>query len=287
MFIGFDTFCGIEPLNTFNVVSNFTSVSLGHTTVDEILIDESTEGTITTTKQEWDYYTALLALFQNNLEAGTLGNSGVPVEFLKIRKRRSEQLVWTDVITIPFNPDQSVYSFIDRIVQSSVLYDYVVVPETNNVIGSAFQEQIESAFDGTFLVNNTHSYQLLYDLEYDPIENVSPSAVIDTFSKYATVTYAGQVDYQRGSIKCLVLSDQTVSTGQIDARQERLNKDNLMRFLKNKKPKVLKDTSGRYMMITIVGNPQEIPNNALGQRVSGAQFEWVEVGSLEEEKLEG
>lgn len=285
MFIGLDMFGGLETYDAFNVVNRYTSISLGRFKVDEVWIDQNVEPALTTLKEEWGFYTTLLAQFQNNLEAGSLANSGIPVEYLKIRKRRADQLAWVDIVTIPFDPEQGVYSHIDRIARAGELYDYMVIPVTNDVAGSSLTEQIECSFDSTFLVDNDYSYQLLYDLEYDPIENVSPSAVIETFSKYPTVAYSGQVDYQRGSIKCMILSDQTVSSGQIDSRQERLNRDNLMRFLKNKKPKVLKDSSGRYLMVTIVGNPQEIPNNSLNQRVSGAQFEWVEIGSLEEEKL--
>jgi hypothetical protein len=52
-----------------------------------------------------------------------------------------------------------------------------------------------------------------------------------------------------------------------------------MKFLKNKKPKILRDSAGRYYLISITGNPKEIPNNGLQGSIAEVDFQFVEIGN--------
>ncbi|MBT9151381.1 MAG: hypothetical protein DDT40_01574 [candidate division WS2 bacterium] len=78
----------------------------------------------------------------------------------------------------------------------------------------------------------------------------------------------------------MVITDRAMATGAINARDERLNRERLMSFLKDRRPKVLKDGAGRMYMVAIVA-PREIPNNNLAQGICDIEFEWIQVGDLQ------
>lgn len=278
MIIGIDAYGDQEAMafQTLTVVNRFYRMQLGGAIFDEVFADKETSGLLAFNEQDWSYLTVLKGGFKNSLEAGNLQNAGVPIEGLQIRKRRIDSLTWVDLILIPFNLQNSVYEFYDRICQATQVYEYMVVPVTSNVYGSSVTEQIECEFSDTFVIDRDTSYRLYCNLEYGDIQNVLPNTVVETFQKYPTVLY-GQPDYHRGSVKALILTDNTVSTGVINNRQERLNREQMMSFFKNKKPKILKDGSGRYYLVAIVGNPTETPSNQLNQAISDISFEWVQI----------
>lgn len=266
---------------TTNIVNNFYRIELKSAIIDELFIDETTNNLFNFDREEWSYETVALAKFQGNLEAGNITNNDTPIEYIKFRKRKVDTLLWQDIAIFTFDVLQQIYEYTDRVVQATEEFEYMIIPITSSVTGSFVTSRIQCDFESTFLVDKSNSYQLLYNLEYSDIENVLPSTTIETYSKYPTVVY-GQSEYSKSSIKTLIISDYSIS-GEIDKRQERLNRENMMRFLNNRKPKILKDGSGRYYLISILGGIRETPNNNLSQSISEINFNWVEIGDAQNE----
>jgi hypothetical protein len=280
LFIGLSAFGSGDDDNGFYtmIASNvFNKVKLNNMELDEIFAtsDTSIDNFL---RQEWDENTLFLGKFENSLEAGNVDNNNIPIEYLIIKKRKKTDLTWQDIYKITFDINISKYEYIDNLVQANQTYEYALVPVTANVIGEFISAEVKCEFDGTFVVDKNESYQFLYNLEYGDIINNSPATVINTFSKYPTVLYSGEIDYKSGKIKSLVLSNDFIDSGQVDYISNRTLTDNLIKFLKNKKPKILKDASGRYYMIAVLGEPTESPNNVLNQSISEVSFSWVECG---------
>ncbi len=103
------------------------------------------------------------------------------------------------------------------------------------------------------------------------------SNVIETLgSRYSYVVYHGNLDYITGSINCILVAD---SSGIINRRSEKNLRQEIEKFLCNKKPKGLRVSDGRYMIINIVNEIKLIPDNNL-RGIYNVIFEYAEIGKL-------
>lgn len=262
--------------NTLVPANNFERIEVTDVIIDEIYMGEETDN-YNTEKQEWGFDTVLIGKFAGSLECGNVENRGMPIEKLVFKKRLKTELEWQDMIIFDYDLLTNIYSHIDYIVQSTEEYEYMIAPYTSGVMGTSIFDEILCAFDGTFIVDKEKSYQIVYDLEYGNITYNIPHAVIETFSPYPTTIYSGQTKYKSGNIQALILSSETVDSSTINARQERLTRDDFLKFINDKKPKILKDYGGRHYMISIFESV-ESPKNELGQAISNISFSWVECG---------
>jgi hypothetical protein len=279
LFFGLDLYQDDETLifDTVNVVKDFYRIDISNAVFDELHILDNNTATYDKTKKDWDYQTTLLAKFKNNLEAGSIDMGGIPIEYILFRKRRVDELVWHNIAMMPYDPQEKLYSVLDRLVQATEIYEYECVPLTAQVSGKPISATIEVDFDGTWITGENDQYQLLYNFSQGEIENVTETTVVQPMTQYPVVM-SSPVDYIQSSVQSLVLSDSTVVTGKIDKRQERLLREKLFKFLKDKKPKIIRDSAGRFYLVSIIGNPREIPNNDLQGSIAEVSFQFIQIG---------
>ena len=93
-------------------------------------------------------------------------------------------------------------------------------------------------------------------------------------------------NFKQGSLRCMLISDNTVDAyGAIDKKTEKALRNQIMSFLTNKKPKLLKDGSGNFIGIQIIGTPTLSPHNELGQQIYDLSFEFIETVDLSDENM--
>lgn len=278
-----------EAFETFNIVNNFNRIELTKMKADELSIKEETNIAIEDeSKEEWHYTQILLALFEENLEAGNVSLNGMPIEFIKIKKRKKEDLIWNEVKHVPFDKNVKDYYYIDPYVSALDDYEYAVQPiGAGGVAGNNIYNEIEVDFDGAWLIDKEKQYKLLYNLEIGDYETVIPSTVVETLdSQYPYVLQNGNIKYRKGSLQCMLVSDSTINGyGLIDRKQEKRIRENIMSFLTNKKPKLYKDSSGMMMVIMLDGNPRLIPRNDLSQRIYELSIDFIEIADTDTQSL--
>ena len=71
---------------------------------------------------------------------------------------------------------------------------------------------------------------------------------------------------------------------QVDTRMEKTERDNLLRWVKNHKPKIYRDVNGELKLVTVVDNPQEKPMSGVNG-IAKISFKMVEIGSVDTESL--
>lgn len=289
MIVGLDCFGdNSEAFETFNIVNSFKTLELTKMKVDEISIREGIDIPLEDElKFEWQYNQILLCEFKNSLEAGNIGLQGMPIQFIKIKKRKKEDLAWDEVKRIPFNKDAKDYYYVDRYIESLQEYEYAVQPVGyGDVVGNNVYSEITTEFDGTWLMDKDKQYKLMYNLDVGNYETVVPSSIIETLgSQYPYVFINGDVRYRTGSLQCMLISDSTVNKGDIDRKQEKNLREGLMRFLTDGKPKIYKDGSGITMVVMLVGNPNLIPKNNLSQQIYEVSLEFVEMAGMDSKSL--
>ncbi len=272
--------------DTVNVVNDIYRMELMNGLFHRLHTREGTSVEYNTTKESWQTDSIILLKFIENLEGGNVHLEGIPIEFIKIRKRLVDKLTWEDVVIFPFNNEIKIYNFIDKYLRANYETEYAVVP-----IGSGgFEGQysigsITPTFDGLWISDANQGFKFYYNLEYGTIDNIQHTNIFEPFSKYPIIVYGPQ-NYKRGQVKSLILSQQTIDkNGEINLYHEQLNKEQTLDFFKNKKPKFYKDGNGNSYLVAIY-NTQEMPNNNLNQQLNDLSFEWIEIAEISYENLQ-
>jgi hypothetical protein len=199
-----------------------------------------------------------LAPFNGSLESGSIGLNGFDVTEVKLKKRKYGDLIWEDLDTIEYNDTLTSYLFYDKYVQATEIFEYGLVPVAGAYEGaSPISSSIQVEFNHDFIFDKDVSHKLFENVEIGSIESVQPSTMFDTLGddKYPYVSYQGNKDYNRLSISSAVVSSPGATVDGIDLRTERIYRDSLVSWLKNKKPKIYKTKDGWYLLVNVVDNP--------------------------------
>lgn len=272
---------GMEEFNSSICIDNIYRIECCHCKIDELKIDEDLNVLYNSNKQEWDYNTVLQAKFQDNLEAGNISNKGIPIEFIQFRKREIGTLEWRDIATFKYDTVTKLYQYMDRYVQSTEEYEYAVVPITANVIGKATTARIICDFDDLWLVGKDKQIKLRYDNKQGDYENITQETLIEPIGSQYPIMCIGSTNYAKTSLEATIISDEQVSSysGSIqDKRHERIVRDNVLKFLRDNKPKIYKTGSGKFMLVKL-SSVREKPINEVGGVIASISAEMTEIGN--------
>mgnify|MGYP000889803743 CR=1 FL=1 len=291
MILGYSMFHGKDNLvyktNVYH--PSYNKLELKNMTVDELYIDEDIAIPFTIDKPNgWNYRTVIDSKFNNSLEGGSVQANNFQIERVRFQRRLTDEVEWQDVGEIEYNPDEKLlYEVIDKNIQNDFEYQYSILPITATVLGNrVVSDEIVSEFEGIFLSDKDNNYRLFYNIEPDSMQHNISTAILETLNSQYPIIVDGNLDYRSGGIKALFVSTETASRndGKVTIRAEKVGRDRLMKFLKNRKPKVLRQPNGETLLVRIVGKPQEeYLSNITG--IAYVNFQFVEIGSMDSETL--
>lgn len=262
MIIG-QTFLGYTDsyLNEANPIGSLTSINFEESVIDEILATNDVVTADSEVKKTWNYNTVFLAQFQDSLQAGNLIFNDQVITSVKFKRRPYGELTWQQIVAFPYSGLEDVFEFDDRYVQSTETYEYAMVPAVGLLEGDyVVSDPIEIKYEGMYLMDIQNSYKLFYNLQIGDFETIRPNEIVEPVNgrKYPIVLYNGDLQYQKGSMNALILISET---GVVNPRNERIYRQGLMNFLCDGNPKLLKNSDGMYMIVSIVGSPVLSPFN--------------------------
>jgi len=242
------------------LINNIKEIEIKNCIVDEIQIRERTDGNVnlTSTKDNWQVDTYMLARFMNNLEAGNIDNSGIELLEFVIKRRKITE---TNSIVLGRTPyvQNRTLEFIDP-TQTNESYVYSVVPVSKNGLeGKPSEVSISSEFAGWFIYDKETKSTLAFDkyfgsgktVEYQLNQN---RIQIDTLSQFPQIYYTPQ-QYHSFSLSTVVLAEDWSRSGN---EYERI----LNNFILQKKPFLIKGSNGS-LYVCDIGNPRVVtPQNA-------------------------
>jgi hypothetical protein len=289
MIVSLDFF-GFEDGSIFDTQvahTEYNSLEVYGGLIDHLYVDEDLNVFSDTDKNQLFYYsTVILGSFSGSLEAGSISNYGIEIDRIRFQKRKSDELYWTDVAELEYDsPNKTLYEALDKYIQNDFEYEYSLVPVTDEILGLRVKSKpIIASFDGYFISDKDNNFQLLFNAEMGSIDHVSPSTVFEPLnSEYPIVSY-GNLDYRQSSISAVVLSPSSYDTGIINIRAEKMGREKMMKFIKSRKPKIFRGQNSEIMLMTIVDNPKEDPNNKVAG-VASVSFSFIEIGDLSSESL--
>jgi len=263
---------------TNNGIGVPTSIEASNSIIDEVHIKQDTSLTFTSQKENWLPSTIGIAKFQDDLHYGNFTLYSQEITHLKFKKRLTNSLQWITFSTVVFDKDVTTYETIDRLIEADEEYQYGICASTDTIEGDLKTATITTSFDGMFISDKDSYYKLIYNYNLGDIVSNQGNSIIETLgSVYPTIMYSS-TNYQTGSLQCMLISDTTLlAGGAIDIKVEKALRKQIMTFLTNKKAKLLKDSSGNFMVISIVGMPKLTPHNELSQQLYDLSFEFIEI----------
>ena len=229
---------------------------------------------------DWDINTLMNADFAGNTSAGNVAQVASGVTSVRVKRRIKGTFDWITIREIPVSkPEDMSFVITDNLNAYNVEYEYAFVPVMEDVEGSYIIESIVSKFEGVFICDIDTVFKFYAGVEYDSNDAVQQVGVFQPFNrKYPIIVSNSVMQYQTGSIGGWVLPEDYEDTHVFDRSKIVKEKEVLLNFLMNKKPKILKDMNGNNWLVYFTGNPTITYDNNYGQGMLKVSAQWTEVG---------
>lgn len=229
---------------------------------------------------DWDIDTWMNASFAGNTSAGNVAQVATGVTSIRVKRRIKGTFDWITIREIPVTkPEDLSFVITDNLNAYNVEYEYAYVPMMEDVEGNYIVESILSKFEGVFICDIDTVFKFYAGVEYDTNDAIQQVGVFQPFNrKYPIVVSNSIMQYQTGGIGGWVLPEDYEDTHVFDRSKIVKEKEVLLNFLMNKKPKILKDMNGNNWLVYFTGNPSVTYDNNYGQGMLKVSANWTEVG---------
>ena len=256
-------------------------VELSNGIFDELYLTKEADSPYSTSVPEmWDFDTLIHANFSGNLFAGNADFSLETTSHLRLKRRRKNGGKWITLLEKPiYALEDFMFTYIDRYVRSNSVYEYAVVSVLNGIEGSYNIGEIETGFDGLYLVDKEKIYRSIMNIDSVDTTRNKPSAVVVTIDRiYPFVISNGISDYEEGTVSAtfIPMGEDGCSFTYDNAWEYR---EGLKKWLFNGKPKVIKHEDGRMWLVSIGNSISENERNHPDNVVTS--FKFTEVGEPE------
>ena len=275
---GSATYPSAKINNDISTLFPLDTVTLQNGTYDNLDITSNTTRAYSQAYPTWDYYTRINCGF-DSLSAGNISLVLSQLTGIKLKRREKNTFDWITLHYVPVTGESSL-SFIynDPSAPTNVEFDYAIVPIlSGDVEGAYIIESVESTFNGCFITDGSSTFKLYNNVSYPSISNSLTAGVLMPIGKqYPILVYNTYNDFDSGTMSADLCGYNFEETRKIDRKDVQVQTNAFRTFLKNKKPKILKDWDGRIKLMNITGSIQENPDLISG-RVN-MSFAWTEQG---------
>lgn len=229
---------------------------------------------------DWDLDTIMNADFKGNASAGNVSQVAAGITSVRVKRRVKGTFDWITIKQIPVSkPEDLSFIVTDNLNAYNTEYEYAFVPVMEDVEGSYIIESILSKFEGVFVCDVDTVFKFHAGVEYNDNTSNQQIGVFQPYNrKYPVVISNSIMDYQTGAIGGWVLPDDFDNNRQLNRADITKEKEVLLKFLTNKKPKIIKDMNGNNWLVYFTGNPTLSYDNNYGQGMVKVNAEWTEVG---------
>lgn len=228
----------------------------------------------------WDLETIMNADFKGNASAGNVSQVTSSITSIRVKRRVKGTFDWIIIKEIPIKKSEDL-SFVitDNLNAYNTEYEYAFVPMLGDVEGNYIIESILSKFEGVFICDTDTVFKFMAGVEYNDNAVNQQIGVFQPYNRQFPVIVSNSVlQYKTGSIGGWVLPEGFESNRTIDRVALTKEKEVLLKFLTNKKPKIIKDMNGNNWLVYFTGNPTLSYDNNYGQGMVKVNAEWIEVG---------
>lgn len=284
MFIGTTFFCGKHTLlPPATNVTNIKSLSITNGKYDRLYLTADSSETLNEIDDGWTYDTKLDAHFEKDLEAGSIGFSTRNTDTIVIKTREKGSFDWKTIYSVPIKTNDD-FNFIKNYAYSRnfSVNEYLLVSMVNNIENSYVLTEERTEFEGYFIVDRENIYGTIFNIEStDTIQNIGVTTLPLLNDKYPSVYTNADTNYTSGTTSgCFLKFD--FDKNEADIKAGVMYRQEVMQWICNGKPKILKLEDGRIFLIKVVGQPSDTGEGHMHlRRIS---FDWVEIGDVNDMK---
>ena len=231
---------------------------------------------------EWDLFTLMYANFNGDLNAGVedIVNFIQNVTAIKIKRRVKGEFNWITLAEIQINTEEDFkFTFNDILNENLITYEYALVMMMEDVEGDYIINDIYSNFNGVFICDTSSIYKFMAGVKYGQGQRVQKIGTFEPFgSQYPIFISNGLLNYTTGSVTGDILPADFYTDGLINRSEGVKLKKELLDFLTNKNPKVIKDWNGNIWLVMIVDNPSISYKDNYGMGLASVSFNYSEIG---------
>lgn len=232
---------------------------------------------------EWDLLTIMSAGFNNNLNAGNLEYLLGVIKGVRIKRREVGTKDWALLAEYALSPNSTLkFNLVDNTAKSNTEYEYALVPILDIDGGSEAQYMINTimtSFDGVYICDKDTIYKFYSGVSFGTGEQRNVTGIYEPMGrKYPIIVSNGVTSYYKSSLKSTIITDDDLKNHTINRKEEVVYRKNILDFLTNHKPKIIKDWNGNAWLVMVLDNPRIEPNNYLGFGISDIEFNYAEVG---------
>lgn len=283
-------FCGYNLCQDINAldpyptnINNITSTQITNGIYNHLNISRNVTSSYSNIIPNWDANTILDCDFNNNINGGNVDLLLSQMDAIRIKKRKKGAFAWVSLKDVPVTKLADL-TFVktDAIIPSDETFEYALVPMLNGIEGNYIISEIQTQFNGIFISDATTIFRLISGVAYGGNSSVQAVGEIQPIGlRYPILTSNSMVDYKRGSVSGKLLGAEFETTRTIDRKAIVEQNELFDTFIKNKKPKIIKDWNGNIWLVGIVGDISTSYNNSFGMGVQDVSFNWVEQGKYD------
>ena len=278
--IGLDAF-GLNAFRSYSPpVRNIRYIEMKNAIYDELHVREKTaDVNLSTSKEDWQMDTVLLARFLNELEAGNVNNRGIQITKFAIKRRKLNEI---DSITLGYKEFVNDNEFVfEDFTQPNDDFIYSIVPVGENGLeGQENSVSVSSNFTGFHLVDRESNRVLSFDkfIGSEPTVNFTLNqgrVQVNTLTKYPSFFYTEQ-NYTSFSLQAVFLPEDWERIGIT-------YEDIVSTYVLSHKPFLVKGGDGSLYVVDVHSPSKEVLMNTYkGKQYMTVTLECTEVMDYED-----
>lgn len=266
--------------------ASFSSIGLKNGMFDYIYLSKNPDefSNSSTPSVDWTENTLLFADFDNmSLDGSNFQyESDIITVQLKRRETGYANKQWITLYEKAVDSKNLNFTYIDKYARGrEAEYEYAIVPVLKNGTELPYiKTTAVSNFGGAVITDGDTSYHILLDPAITETDRNRQSSVITTLNrKYPFVFFGGESNYTTGSFSGTAI--RYLGNDVFDVANSHWYREDMIDWLTNGEPKILKIEDGRIWMVVIDGNVKA-SNPDHPDKVS-LSFDFTEIGDVNDE----
>lgn len=263
----------------FNSLYSLTDVKIYNGVFDNIYMSRDIDIEYTTEAlSEWNSLTILCCNFVNTINAGNISVYVSQISKILIKKRVVGETSWLTIVEKDVDGLEDInIDVYDYFSPNHTEMEYAIVPFIDGAESSYIISSIMSCFNGFYITDGRETYRLYEGVAYGSKSHTLKSGVHDTLNgEYPIISYNSKANYKKFSVEGFILGYTFEETREI-SRKSVINKStDLIKFLTNKKQKIIKDWNGNIYLGSVVDDIT--PTTDLVNGYERISFNFVEQG---------
>ena len=231
----------------------------------------------------WDTDTVFCADYEKSINAGNIDFSLSTISQLAVRRRKYGTFNWTTVCVRNIDSKEDLqFAGIDLFNAGNTDYEYALVPILNGAEGNYYIVSVHSDFEGIYIFDKNRMFGTTLDIKCSTSRKNSLICQTSLRNRYPRAIYNSSVNYDSGSVEAFFCRYDTARHA-FHPDDSCSYRHELMDFLTDGRPKILKASDGRMWLINVDGGSVS-DNEGDHWQHRMTSFNWFESGDCLNER---